>query len=62
VASLFPVTNTIREFSNLSLNISNISTNKGYDIIISVGDQWTVLEDDFTGIKVKLPYYLYEIK
>ncbi|MFN3874080.1 MAG: HAD family acid phosphatase [Ignavibacterium sp.] len=37
-------------------------TDKGYEIIICVGDQWTDLEGDFTGIKVKLPNYLYEIK
>ncbi|AFH47870.1 Class B acid phosphatase [Ignavibacterium album JCM 16511] len=34
----------------------------GYEIIICVGDQWTDLEGDYTGIKVKLPNYLYETK
>lgn len=36
-------------------------TEKGYEIIICVGDQWTDLEGDYTGIIVKLPNYLYEI-
>ncbi len=37
-------------------------TQKGYDIIICIGDQWSDLEGDYTGIKVKLPNYLYEIE
>lgn len=37
-------------------------TEKGYDIIINVGDQWTDLDGENKGIKVKLPNYLYEIK
>lgn len=37
-------------------------SDKGYEIIICVGDQWTDLEGDYTGIKVKLPNYLYEIE
>lgn len=37
-------------------------TAKGYEIIICVGDQWTDLEGSYTGIKVKLPNYLYEIE
>lgn len=36
-------------------------TEKGYEIIICVGDQWTDFEGDYTGIKIKLPNYLYEI-
>lgn len=36
-------------------------TEKGYEIIICVGDQWTDLEGDYIGIIVKLPNYLYEI-
>ncbi|GMU96934.1 MAG: hypothetical protein HZC46_06730 [Ignavibacterium album] len=36
-------------------------TEKGYEIIICVGDQWTDLEGDYTGLIVKLPNYLYEI-
>uniref|UniRef100_A0A832G8F6 Acid phosphatase n=1 Tax=Ignavibacterium album TaxID=591197 RepID=A0A832G8F6_9BACT len=37
-------------------------TDKGYDIVICIGDQWSDLEGDNTGIKVKIPNYLYEIK
>lgn len=37
-------------------------TAKGYEIIICVGDQWSDLYGDYTGIKIKLPNYLYEIK
>lgn len=36
-------------------------TEKGYEIIICVGDQWTDFEGDYTGLIVKLPNYLYEI-
>lgn len=35
---------------------------KGYDIILCVGDQWSDLEGEYTGIKVKIPNYLYQIK
>jgi len=35
---------------------------KGFNIVMCVGDQWTDLEGDNTGIKVKLPNYLYKIK
>jgi len=34
----------------------------GYEIIVCVGDQWTDLIGDNTGMKVKIPNYLYEIK
>lgn len=37
-------------------------TLKGYEIIICVGDQWTDFEGENTGIKVKIPNYLYETK
>lgn len=37
-------------------------TDTGYEIIICVGDQWTDLTGDYTGIKVKIPNYLYETK
>ena len=37
-------------------------TNEGYIIVGTVGDQWTDLEGPYTGIKIKLPNYLYEIK
>jgi acid phosphatase len=32
---------------------------KGYDIIACIGDQWGDLEGGNTGIKIKLPSYLY---
>lgn len=35
---------------------------RGYDIILCVGDQWTDLEGECCGMKVKIPNYLYEIK
>ncbi|MCX7611113.1 MAG: HAD family acid phosphatase [Ignavibacterium sp.] len=34
----------------------------GYEIIVCVGDQFSDLSGKHTGIKVKLPNYLYEIK
>lgn len=37
-------------------------TNQGYEIVGTVGDQWTDLNGPFSGIQVKLPNYLYEIK
>jgi acid phosphatase len=37
-------------------------TNQGYEIVGTVGDQWTDLNGPYSGIKVKLPNYLYEIK
>lgn len=37
-------------------------TKSGYNIIMSVGDQWSDLEGEYTGIKVKIPNNLYEIK
>lgn len=37
-------------------------TNEGYEIIGTVGDQWTDLNGPYSGIEVKLPNYLYEIK
>ena len=36
-------------------------TKKGYDIIGTVGDQWSDLEGDDHGIQVKIPNYLYLI-
>lgn len=35
---------------------------RGYEIIGTIGDQWTDLTGANTGIKIKLPNYLYEIK
>ena len=37
-------------------------TNKGYEIVGTVGDQWTDLNGPYSGVQVKLPNYLYEIK
>jgi acid phosphatase len=37
-------------------------TNQGYEIIGTVGDQWTDLNGVFSGIQIKVPNYLYEIK
>ena len=37
-------------------------TKQGYDIIGTVGDQWTDLTGPNSGIQIKIPNYLYEIK
>ncbi len=37
-------------------------TAKGYNIILCVGDQWSDLFGECTGIKVKVPNYLYIIE
>ncbi len=37
-------------------------TKSGYDIIGTIGDQWTDLNGPYSGIQIKLPNYLYEIK
>jgi len=37
-------------------------TSKGYEIVGTVGDQWTDLNGPYSGIQIKLPNYLYEIK
>ena len=34
----------------------------GYEIIATVGDQWTDLNGGFSGIKIKVPNYLYKVK
>jgi acid phosphatase len=36
-------------------------TEKGYDIVGTVGDQWSDLEGPHHGIQVKIPNYLYQI-
>ncbi len=36
-------------------------TNNGYEIVGTVGDQWTDLDGPYSGIKVKIPNYLYKI-
>lgn len=37
-------------------------TTTGYEIVGTVGDQWTDLNGPYSGIQIKLPNYLYEIK
>jgi len=37
-------------------------TSKGYEIVGTVGDQWTDLNGPYSGIQIKVPNYLYEIK
>ena len=37
-------------------------TKAGYEIIATVGDQWTDLNGGFSGIKIKVPNYLYKVK
>lgn len=37
-------------------------TEKGYEIIATVGDQWSDLNGDYHGIQVKIPNYLYLIE
>ena len=37
-------------------------TTQGYEIVGTVGDQWTDLNGPYSGIQIKLPNYLYEIK
>ena len=37
-------------------------TQQGYEIIGTVGDQWTDLNGPYSGIQIKLPNYLYETK
>jgi acid phosphatase len=37
-------------------------TKKGYDIVGTVGDQWSDLEGYYHGIQVKIPNYLYLIE
>lgn len=37
-------------------------TEQGYQIVGTVGDQWTDLNGPHSGIQIKIPNYLYEIK
>ncbi len=43
-------------------NVRTALTQQGYDIIGNVGDQWTDLKGPYSGIKVKIPNYIYETK
>jgi acid phosphatase len=40
----------------------NELTKQGYEIVGTVGDQWTDLNGPYSGIQIKIPNYLYEIK
>jgi len=37
-------------------------TEQGYEIVGTVGDQWTDLNGPYSGIQIKIPNFLYEIK
>lgn len=39
----------------------SVLVDKGYNIVVCVGDQWSDLEGDNVGLPVKLPNYLYLI-
>lgn len=59
----------VRSKSDKDLGSQNFKTKErenltkaGYEIIATVGDQWTDLNGGFSGIKIKVPNYLYEIK
>lgn len=43
-------------------NVRTALTQKGYDIIGNIGDQWTDLDGPYSGIKVKIPNYIYITK
>ncbi|MFO7526613.1 MAG: HAD family acid phosphatase [Ignavibacteriaceae bacterium] len=43
-------------------NVRTALTQKGYDIIGNVGDQWTDLDGLYSGTKIKIPNYLYITK
>lgn len=43
-------------------NVRTELTKQGYEIIGNVGDQWSDLEGPYSGIKIKIPNYLYLIE
>lgn len=43
-------------------NVRTALTEQGYEIVGNVGDQWTDLDGPYSGIKIKIPNYLYETK
>lgn len=43
-------------------NVRTALTQQGYEIIGNVGDQWTDLKGPYSGIKIKIPNYLYITK
>lgn len=36
-------------------------TQKGYNIVACIGDQWSDLSGEYTGVRIKLPNYIYII-
>ena len=59
----------VRSKSDKDLGSQNFKTKErenltkaGYEIIATVGDQWTDLNGGFSGIKIKVPNYLYKVK
>jgi len=56
-----------KQFSKLTaaefkLNLRKLLSQKGYNIIATIGDQQSDVTGQFTGIKIKLPNLLYIIK
>lgn len=43
-------------------NVRTALTEQGYEIVGNVGDQWTDLDGPYSGIKIKIPNYLYQTK
>jgi acid phosphatase len=43
-------------------NVRTALTKQGYEIIGNVGDQWSDLKGPYSGIKIKIPNYLYLIE
>ncbi|MBS4032953.1 MAG: hypothetical protein KGZ85_00690 [Ignavibacterium sp.] len=43
-------------------NVRTALTQQGYEIIGNVGDQWTDLDGPHSGIRIKIPNYLYQTK
>lgn len=43
-------------------NVRTALTQKGYEIVGNIGDQWTDLDGPYSGIKIKIPNYLYKTK
>lgn len=43
-------------------NVRTALTQQGYEIVGNIGDQWTDLDGPYSGIKIKIPNYLYRTK
>ncbi len=50
------------EAQTFKSDVREALTKSGYKIIGTIGDQWTDLNGAYSGIQIKLPNYLYEIK